>query len=97
MQRKLRKQDVLPVLVTLFILAITLPMDALAQARKITGKVQTGTSELLQGVNVLVKGNSRKGAVTDNQGMFALEVSPADVLVISFIGLPFRWMKMRLN
>ncbi|QDK78900.1 TonB-dependent receptor [Spirosoma sp. KCTC 42546] len=86
MQRKLRKHDVLPVLVTLFVLAIALPTDALAQARKITGKVQTGTSELLQGVNVLVKGNSRKGAVTDNQGLFSLEASPTDVLVISFIG-----------
>ncbi|GAB3704046.1 TonB-dependent receptor [Spirosoma flavus] len=41
---------------------------------------------MIQGVNVLVKGNSRKGAITDDKGMFSLEASPSDVLVFSFIG-----------
>ncbi|QMW00188.1 TonB-dependent receptor [Spirosoma foliorum] len=94
MQRKLRKHDVLAV-VALIIMAVSCPMDAWAQARKITGKVYTsGASEALQGVNVLVKGNSRKGAITDNQGMFSLEALPTDVLVISFIGFKAQEIKV---
>ncbi|GAB4046286.1 TonB-dependent receptor [Spirosoma litoris] len=77
------------------IMAVTYPMDAWAQARKITGKVYTsGASEALQGVNILVKGNSRKGAITDNQGMFSLEALPTDVLVISFIGFKAQEIKV---
>ena len=87
MKRKLLKREAIPVLIIVFFLVAIFPMAAWAQAKRITGKVYTNiTSEALQGVNVLVKGNSKKGAVTDNQGMFSLEAAPSDVLVISFIG-----------
>lgn len=87
MKRKLRKQEITPVFFAMLVWAILGPMDAWSQSRRITGKVYTSVaSEALQGVNVLVKGNSKKGAVTDNQGMFSLEASPSDVLVVSFIG-----------
>ena len=52
------------------------------------------TSEPIQGVNVLVKGNSRKGAVTDAQGTFSLEAAPTDVLVVSFIGFKSKELKV---
>ncbi|UFH54382.1 hypothetical protein [Spirosoma sp. KNUC1025] len=69
MTRKLRKRDVIPLLVTVFLLVALLPMASLAQSRRVTGKITaSGNSEALQGVNVLLKGNSRKGAITDNQG-----------------------------
>ncbi|WP_332369417.1 TonB-dependent receptor [Spirosoma telluris] len=85
----------LPALVALFIIGALCPIDAWAQARKITGKVYTsGSSEALQGVNVLVKGNSRKGAITDAQGMFSLEALPTDILVVSFIGFKAQEIKV---
>ncbi|GAB4031317.1 TonB-dependent receptor [Spirosoma jeollabukense] len=95
MKRKLRKHDVIPVVLLLFALVIISPTTAWAQSRKITGKVYTSiTSEALQGVNVLVKGNSKKGATTDNKGIFSLEAAPSDVLVISFIGFKAQEIKV---
>lgn len=95
MKRKLRKHDVIPVVMLLFALVIISSTTAWAQSRKITGKVYTNiTSEALQGVNVLVKGNSKKGATTDNKGIFSLEAAPSDVLVISFIGFKAQEIKV---
>ncbi|CAN5134789.1 TonB-dependent receptor [soil metagenome] len=95
MKRKLRKHDVIPVVMLLFALTIISSTTAWAQARKITGKVYTSiTSEALQGVNVLVKGNSKKGATTDNKGIFSLEAAPNDILVISFIGFKAQEIKV---
>lgn len=95
MKRKLRKHDVIPVVMLLFALVIISSTTAWAQSRKITGKVYTSiTSEALQGVNVLVKGNSKKGATTDNKGIFSLEAEPNDVLVISFIGFKAQEIKV---
>ncbi|RYF56066.1 MAG: TonB-dependent receptor, partial [Cytophagaceae bacterium] len=79
----------------LFIMVALCPIETWAQSRKITGKISiSGNTEPLQGVNVLVKGNTRKGAVTDSQGMFALEALPTDVLVISFIGFKSKEVKV---
>ncbi|SFD64431.1 TonB-dependent receptor [Spirosoma endophyticum] len=95
MKRKLRKHNVIPVVMLLFALVIISSTTAWAQSRKITGKVYTSiTSEALQGVNVLVKGNSKKGATTDNKGIFSLEAEPNDVLVISFIGFKAQEIKV---
>ena len=95
MKGKLLKHDVIPVAIILFALVTMSPMTAWAQSRKITGKVYTSiTSEALQGVNVLVKGNSKKGATTDNKGLFSLEATPNDILVISFIGFKAQEIKV---
>ena len=95
MKRILLKHHITPLVVTLLLLVAMCPMDALAQTKKITGKVYTSiASEALQGVNILVKGNSKKGATTDNQGIFSLEASPNDILVISFIGFKAREIKV---
>lgn len=66
-------------------LVALLPGTALAQAKRITGKIVTSNQEAIQGVNVLVKGTN-KGAITDSQGAFSLEADPTNTLVISFIG-----------
>ncbi|NEU67286.1 TonB-dependent receptor [Spirosoma agri] len=95
MKRKLRRSTTLPMLIVMLVLTALCPMDAWAQARKITGKISTSVgSEALQGVNVLVKGNSRKGAISDSQGLFSLEATPNDVLVVSFIGFKSKEIKV---
>ncbi|WP_245877751.1 TonB-dependent receptor [Spirosoma fluviale] len=95
MEIKLRKHDILPVLVAMFMMVALCPMSALAQSKRITGKVVSSVnSEIVQGVNVLVKGNSRRGAVTDGEGKFSLEATPTDVLVFSFIGFKTKEVKV---
>src|SRR5689334_20039175 len=62
------------------------PSFAFAQDGSVKGKVVSDVGEVLPGVNVLIKGSSR-GTTTDADGQFALgNVTPADVLVFSFIG-----------
>ena len=79
----------------LLALLILLSAPALAQTKRITGSVLTALkSEPLQGVNVLIKGNNQRGAVTDNLGAFSIEASSADVLVFSFIGFKTQEIKV---
>ncbi|SHG81480.1 TonB-linked outer membrane protein, SusC/RagA family [Chryseolinea serpens] len=62
------------------------PSFAFAQDGSVKGKVVSDVGEVLPGVNVLIKGSSR-GTTTDADGQFVLgNVTPADVLVFSFIG-----------
>ena len=62
------------------------PSFAFAQDGSVKGKVVSDVGEVLPGVNVLIKGSSR-GTTTDADGQFTLgNVTPADVLVFSFIG-----------
>jgi TonB-linked SusC/RagA family outer membrane protein len=57
------------------------------QQREITGKVFDDQGEPLPGVTVTVKGTT-SGTITDADGNFSLDnVSPDDILVISFIGM----------
>ncbi|WP_338876782.1 TonB-dependent receptor [Spirosoma sp. SC4-14] len=87
MKRRVYTHSSLRTLLLLIVFGVILPVITQAQSRRITGKVTATTnSEALQGVNVLIKGNTRKGAITDNQGAFSLEAAPNDVLVVSFIG-----------
>ena len=68
----------------LFLLSINL--TALAQERTINGKVSDSDNETLPGVSIVVKGTA-KGAITDSNGNFQLDVSNQDqVLVFSFVG-----------
>jgi len=62
------------------------PSIAIAQGGSVRGKVVSDVGESLPGVNVLIKGTTR-GTTTDADGVFTLgDVTPADVLVFSFIG-----------
>ena len=61
--------------------------QVLAQSQTISGTVlNAADDEPIIGASVQVKGTS-KGTITDVDGKFSLEVEPASVLIVSFIGM----------
>lgn len=69
-------------------LCLMLSISAEAQLKAITGKVTTSTDgQAIAGLNVFVKGNTARGTVTNEKGIYSLEASDTDILVFSFIGL----------
>ena len=95
MKRNLRKYEFVARPAMLFLLICWLPFTMLAQSKKITGKVfSASTSEVFPGVNIILKGNTNKGTITDNQGMFSIDAAPGDVLVFSFIGFKTKEVKI---
>lgn len=52
---------------------------------RVTGTVTDANSEILPGVNVKVKGTSN-GTITNEKGLFTLDVQPGAILVFSYIG-----------
>ena len=98
MKRKLSNRYAASALVALMALISLFPTTASAQLRKVTGSITTGpNAEALQGVNVLIKGNSRRGATTNNKGVFSIEATPDDILVFSFIGFKTKELKVGTN
>ena len=71
-------------LLLLFIILST-NLSAWAQASNVTGTVRDETGEVVPGATVMKKG-TQTGTVTDIDGVFTIQASPGDVLVISFIG-----------
>ncbi len=57
-----------------------------AQQQKATGKVLDASGEPLIGVSVVVKGDSRTGAITDLDGNFTIDVPQGATLVFSYVG-----------
>ena len=53
---------------------------------EIKGVIRDELGEPLIGASVLIKGKQGEGTITDIDGGFALDASPSDVLVISYIG-----------
>ncbi|MBO9571339.1 MAG: SusC/RagA family TonB-linked outer membrane protein, partial [Chitinophagaceae bacterium] len=64
-----------------------------ATAPPVTGVVRGPDGQPLAGVNVVVKG-TKKGAVTDKDGKFALDANQNDVLLITSIGYAPREIKV---
>lgn len=64
------------------------------ETRKITGTVRDSKGEPLTGATIMIKGTN-KGAVTDIDGHFALDVPQDAVLTISYIG--FNSKEIRLG
>ncbi|RRD92938.1 hypothetical protein EII33_02325 [Bacteroides heparinolyticus] len=64
------------------------------QAKKITGKVVDATGEPVIGANVVVKGSTSNGTITDVNGGFTLSVPPKSSLTISFIG--YYWCPLKI-
>lgn len=54
--------------------------------RKITGKVLDASGMPIIGANVIEKGTSSNGTITDLDGNFSLEVGEGAVLLVSYIG-----------
>ncbi|MBN1387086.1 MAG: carboxypeptidase-like regulatory domain-containing protein [Bacteroidales bacterium] len=58
---------------------------AIAKTVKLTVAVMDNNGDPVPGANVIIKG-TRKGTTTDKDGLFTLEVSESDVIVVSFKG-----------
>ncbi len=67
------------------LLLVTVCASAFGQSQTVSGKVTDASGAGMPGVNVLKKGTST-GTSTDGEGNFAIEASPTDVLIFSFIG-----------
>ncbi len=63
--------------------------EALQQKLVITGKVTDSNGEPLPGATVVIK-DSYQGTVTDIEGKYSIEVSGAQVLIFSFVGMKNR-------
>ncbi len=80
------------------ILALSETSDIFQEKRKITGVVtDQKTGETIIGANVLVKGSSTNGTVTDMEGRFSLEVSDDNILVVSYIGYKTKEIVVKSN
>ena len=56
------------------------------QGTYVTGMVKDTHGEPIIGANIVVKGQSQSGTITDIQGNFRLEASSSAVLVVTYIG-----------
>ncbi len=65
---------------------VTAPQPQQNATIKVTGQVVDENGETIPGANVVVKGQTGIGTVTDLDGKFTLDVPQGSVLVISFIG-----------
>ena len=65
--------------------ALAAESPAPPQRVTVTGLVLDDTDLPIPGAAVMVRGSSR-GVITDEDGRFAIEVSPHDVLIIQFLG-----------
>lgn len=74
-------RTILPLLFGLF-----LSLGAYAQQVSVKGHVKDGTGEPVIGANVVVKGNSALGTITDLDGNFTLSVPQNSTLVVTFVG-----------
>ena len=70
-----------------FVFVMLVVQCAFAQDRTITGTVTDNKQEPLIGVNVVVKGNTSVGAITDLDGKYSLSVPEGKTtLIFSYIG-----------
>jgi TonB-dependent starch-binding outer membrane protein SusC len=80
-------------LASVFLLLLLACITAFAQQKVVTGTIRDPQGIGMPGVNVLKKGTT-VGTSTDAEGKFSLEVSEADVLVLSFIGYESQEIKV---
>jgi TonB-linked SusC/RagA family outer membrane protein len=69
----------------MLVLFFGLTLSAIAQEKRVEGKVTDPAGQSLPGTSVLVKGTNR-GTVSDLDGLYNLMANPSDTLVFSFIG-----------
>lgn len=67
------------------ILLVSLPLGSFAQGYKLKGKVLDETGMPIPGVNILIK-ESGTGVATDVDGLFEIQVMPAQTLIFSYVG-----------
>jgi len=69
----------------MLVLFFGLTLSAIAQEKRVEGKVTDPAGQPLPGTSVLVKGTNR-GTVADLDGLYNIIANPSDTLVFSFIG-----------
>lgn len=60
--------------------------QATQQAKRVSGEVTDENGEPIIGASVQIKGKPQKGVTTDIDGRFMIDASPADILVVSYVG-----------
>lgn len=70
------------------------PDERKGKDKKITGHVVDDQNEPMIGVNVMIKGKSGVGTITDFDGNFTLDVAEGDVLEISYVGFASQTVKV---
>lgn len=80
---KCLQRKILQLCLAIFVICQT--TNLCAQRSTVSGKVIDESGDGLPGVSVAVKGTTT-GTVTDGEGKFSVNVSPADILVFSFVG-----------
>lgn len=72
----------------ILLLSFGLPASIFAQTDlvKVTGTVTDETNQPVPGVNVLLKGNSNIGTVTDIEGKYTLNIPKDATLIFKFVG-----------
>jgi TonB-linked SusC/RagA family outer membrane protein len=86
---------------TIFITRRTVPKPAPEKTEKaqyvpVKGIIRDSAGTPLAGASVKIKG-SDKGTSTNNDGQFTLDAKPGDVLIISYVGLETREIKITGN
>ena len=72
----------------ILLLSFGLPASIFAQTDlvKVTGTVTDETNQPVPGVNVLLKGSSNIGTVTDIEGKYTLNIPKDATLIFKFVG-----------
>ncbi|MDD4609123.1 MAG: SusC/RagA family TonB-linked outer membrane protein, partial [Bacteroidaceae bacterium] len=82
----------------LFLILLGTYFTAFSQNIQVQGTVVSETDgETLPGVNVIVKGNSTNGTITNLNGEFTLNVNSGDILTISYIGYKSQEIIIKTN
>lgn len=76
------------------IAAVSAPSQIEQQYKNIKGTVVDENGEALIGVNIIVKGSSNLGVITDAQGNFSLSAPTTATLIFSYIGYQSQEIKI---
>ena len=68
------------------VIGMLLAVQTFAQQIVVKGSVKDKAGEPVIGANILIKGTTAKGTITDFDGRFRLNADKDDILVVSFIG-----------
>ncbi|GLB49621.1 SusC/RagA family TonB-linked outer membrane protein [Neptunitalea lumnitzerae] len=81
-QKKLRKG----IIFLIILLGVTVNAQTATQ-KTVTGKITDEFGMALAGVNVMVKGQDKRGTTTNFDGEYSISVTSSETLVFSYIGL----------
>lgn len=84
--RNFYRSGMVYIMLLFFMFSVFMPLHAQQSGSyNLTGIIVDTNSEPLPGVNLVVKGTT-KGAITDVNGLFTINVFPDDTLIVSYVG-----------